>query len=95
MYAKVNIVGKNTFQSKKGKTCYVAYCAILESESEYDMIEDGYKCVTAFVTSDIYKDLNRKDVISGNMSYKDGSVSFWPYGTRRREVTDNDGREEA
>lgn len=95
MYAKLNIVGKHSFASKAGKTIHVIYGAILESESVYDQIEEGYKCVTAFVTSDIYKDINRKDVIAGNLSYnKDKqSVSFWPYGMRKPSVEDG-GRSE-
>lgn len=86
MYTKLNIVGKNRFKAKSGKECYMIYGAILQSASEYDTIEEGYKVVNAFVSADVYKDINRKDVIDGNLNYKDGMVSFWPYGMKSRNA---------
>lgn len=86
MYAKINVVGKNRFTSKNGKEVHMIYGAILQSASEYDTIEEGYKVVNAFVSADVYKDINRKDVIDGNLNYKDGMVSFWPYGMKSKNV---------
>lgn len=85
MYARLSIVGKNEVVSKAGKRVHFIYAAILESASEYDSIEEGYKTVTAFVKEDVYKDINRKDVIAGNLQYREGNYSFWPYGLKKEE----------
>lgn len=92
MYAKLRVFGKDYFSSKKDpkKTVYVIHGVLLESESVYDNVKEGNKCVIAYTNEKGFNEIPCKKTVVGNIDYKNGFTSFYPYPRVYTEAAENE-----